>query len=182
MNKDDYNEYLKSDHWQEVREKQLLQDEHRCAFCGSTEKLEVHHINYKNLYNEKPGCDTITFCDTCHRKYHRIREAYIEKSKSIKQKYIDAVQEAMKPLAETYYEEASEVVAHAAFAFLGGAKVKNYGHLVKTTCELLELDNTSQIPVCCPSPPRSEELGGRHGVYNDACNKLSALRKQAKKG
>lgn len=70
----DYEAYLKSPHWMEVRKKRLEKDEYKCAVCGNGGKLDVHHISYKRLGMEDISTDLITLCHPCHAMLHRIRE------------------------------------------------------------------------------------------------------------
>src|ERR1035437_5576370 len=52
QNKRDYyrNVYLRSEHWKNLRkEKKKLNPV--CEVCGSKKKLDVHHINYRMLYD-----------------------------------------------------------------------------------------------------------------------------------
>lgn len=68
--------YLKSPHWEEVRQKTLKRDEHRCRFCGCsstrTNCLEVHHRDYDNLWQETDAT-LITLCKRCHRGMHKLK-------------------------------------------------------------------------------------------------------------
>ena len=62
----DYNLYLKSTHWRNIR-RQKLKQTHSCAGCGIDSDLQVHHKHYKTIGHE--GLDDLTiFCDDCHRK------------------------------------------------------------------------------------------------------------------
>ncbi len=60
-----YDDYLRSPHWIMTRAEALERDGHRCRLCSSTEKLQVHHSTYENLWDEDP-LDLITLCDHCH--------------------------------------------------------------------------------------------------------------------
>lgn len=44
-----------------------------CFRCGSRERLNVHHKNYKNLGNETDK-DLVVLCENCHKKLHQIAE------------------------------------------------------------------------------------------------------------
>ena len=63
--------YLKTGHWQGVRERMLFKFQNKCAMCSSSENLNVHHnkMGYKNR-----GCeldtDVVVVCNMCHRLYH----------------------------------------------------------------------------------------------------------------
>jgi len=44
------NNYLKSEHWANLRSLKLAETP-QCEVCGTTEDLDVHHKNYRNLYD-----------------------------------------------------------------------------------------------------------------------------------
>jgi hypothetical protein len=45
-----WNHYLKSDHWKDLKTKKLEKNP-ICEGCKADKYLDVHHINYKNLYD-----------------------------------------------------------------------------------------------------------------------------------
>lgn len=83
-----YDKYLKSTHWQNIRMKKL--DAGRfCNICQSVDNLHIHHRRYsignkeatnskKRGLNIKAGstlgreklCDLIVLCGSCHRLWH----------------------------------------------------------------------------------------------------------------
>ena len=69
--KEEYQEYLKSDHWKEIRLKALDRAGNRCQLCSSTDNLNVHHNTYKNRGNEDLK-DLVVLCRNCHEKFHDI--------------------------------------------------------------------------------------------------------------
>lgn len=64
-----YQAYLNSDAWKEIRNKRVKMDGYKCQVCGSSSNLEVHHLTYEHKYHENMD-DLITLCDKCHRKVH----------------------------------------------------------------------------------------------------------------
>ena len=65
-----YKWYIKySDKWQIKRAQRMKIDNYMCK-CGATENLEVHHITYKNLFDE-PMIDLETLCHKCHEEKHK---------------------------------------------------------------------------------------------------------------
>jgi predicted nucleic-acid-binding Zn-ribbon protein len=62
-------EYLKSDHWKELRKRKLKQSP-ICEKCGSNGYVEPHHLQYKNLYDVKLK-DLMTLCRKCHVEEHK---------------------------------------------------------------------------------------------------------------
>lgn len=65
-----YAEYLKTDHWQELRRQKLKQAKYRCQLCNSPNNLEVHHRTYKNRGQEYLS-DLTVLCDPCHERFHK---------------------------------------------------------------------------------------------------------------
>lgn len=63
-----HNVYLKSEHWKELRGRKLLTTPF-CEECQRIHNLDVHHINYKNLYDVLLE-DLMTLCRSCHKKKH----------------------------------------------------------------------------------------------------------------
>lgn len=67
--KEDYEDYLHTDHWYNVRSKALRRANMRCQVCSSRNSLQVHHCNYSCLGEEKPR-DVLVMCASCHKKRH----------------------------------------------------------------------------------------------------------------
>ena len=68
----EYRDYLKSDHWRQVRAEALSRAGYRCQFrylmlfrCPECERLEVHHKNYKRLGEER-AADLKVLCEGHH--------------------------------------------------------------------------------------------------------------------
>lgn len=74
-----YVEYLKTEHWQRVREGALVRAEHRCQLCNTTEFLNVHHRTYENRGAEKDS-DVTVLCKPCHERFHDIRSSQPSRS------------------------------------------------------------------------------------------------------
>ena len=67
--KEEYQAYLKSPKWQATRKRLYRAYEYKCAMCGSPKNLNVHHITYENLGEEKDE-DLTVLCQTCHSELH----------------------------------------------------------------------------------------------------------------
>jgi hypothetical protein len=67
----DYKEYLQSEDW---KSKRRAKNPRRCGICASTERLEVHHIHYRNLVDVEMS-DLRTLCRRCHSLYHSLEKA-----------------------------------------------------------------------------------------------------------
>lgn len=89
MNKEEYAEYLKSEHWQHVREAALERARGACQLCGDDENtLNVHHNNYNRL-EEEWDSDVIVLCSNCHAQFHSklVEAEFEEKYASIREQY-----------------------------------------------------------------------------------------------
>lgn len=67
-------EYMQSGKWKKIRFSRLKIAQHKCEYCGSTHKLECHHITYKRLTQEHIE-DLVILCgglNGCHQKIHDI--------------------------------------------------------------------------------------------------------------
>lgn len=72
MTKEGYREYLKSEHWKEVRDERLKIDKRKCYLCGRASALNVHHLRYNTLGHENVEHDLVSLCYKCHSMLHRI--------------------------------------------------------------------------------------------------------------
>lgn len=68
-----YRQYLKSEHWQQIRKVALERADHKCQVCGHRDKkLNVHHNTYENKGHEDLT-DLCVLCDDCHKAFHKKR-------------------------------------------------------------------------------------------------------------
>ena len=65
----DYQAYICSKHWREVKEAALKRTGYKCQICSSKERLHVHHNNYENMFHEGET-DVIVLCQKCHSLFH----------------------------------------------------------------------------------------------------------------
>jgi hypothetical protein len=68
---ENYEDYLKSDHWYFMIILKRLQVDNKCEICGSSHGLEVHHLTYERLGNENLE-DLQVLCSYHHKKVHGI--------------------------------------------------------------------------------------------------------------
>jgi len=94
-----YSEYLKTDHWMEVRQDAFRLFGSRCAMCNSTEHLEAHHRTYLSIGCEKT-CDVICLCRKCHGHFHAEHVAEGQKTKPIKEREAKAKEQKTKQKTE----------------------------------------------------------------------------------
>lgn len=64
-----YTEYLKSPQWKSKRQELFNERGKRCESCGRTENIQVHHLTYRNVFNENLE-DLQVLCKKCHSKKH----------------------------------------------------------------------------------------------------------------
>jgi hypothetical protein len=70
---EDYQEFLKSDFWKELKEKLKQKPFYqKCSCCGNKEEIELHHINYKDILNSSSERFIFPVCRDCHQKIHNI--------------------------------------------------------------------------------------------------------------
>jgi hypothetical protein len=65
----EYDAYLLSPQWQELRQQALERDGHRCRVCNSAKRLDVHHRTYERFGHEDLD-DLTVLCRGCHERYH----------------------------------------------------------------------------------------------------------------
>lgn len=70
--------YLKTPHWQCIRQETIELYNGRCWKCGTTkERLQCHHLVYRDkdgssiLGKEVPGVHVVPVCRNCHQHLHR---------------------------------------------------------------------------------------------------------------
>lgn len=70
-----YKRYLRSVHWQNLRQQALSRANGRCEMCGykpwKPGTLQVHHRTYERIGKEGLD-DLIVVCPRCHMKIHGI--------------------------------------------------------------------------------------------------------------
>lgn len=69
MNKETYKQYLRTPHWRGVKKRIHKLRGGKCEKCSSTTRLEVNHLTYARLGNERDS-DLELLCHSCHHNYH----------------------------------------------------------------------------------------------------------------
>lgn len=64
-----YQVYLNSAWWKHRRGSAIFDAKHKCQQCGFADELDVHHLNYDNLWAEREK-DLLVFCRRCHLDLH----------------------------------------------------------------------------------------------------------------
>lgn len=63
--KNQYHEYLKTDKWQRLAARAKKRSRGKCDICGVREDIEVHHLTYERIFQEKLE-DLLVVCGGCH--------------------------------------------------------------------------------------------------------------------
>lgn len=70
--KQNYKQYLETEHWKSIRESKLKETGYKCQLCSKTDaELHVHHNTYERIGDEDMN-DLIVLCKDCHKKFHNI--------------------------------------------------------------------------------------------------------------
>ena len=67
-----YQEYLQSWDWVRLRNREFARAQYsceRCGFHGTDKEVQLHHLHYQTLGQERPG-DVEVLCPRCHRAKH----------------------------------------------------------------------------------------------------------------
>jgi 5-methylcytosine-specific restriction endonuclease McrA len=62
---------LPSADYQLLRNQVLERDGWRCQLCGTSNRLEVHHIKSRGSLGDDTPQNLITLCAECHGTFHR---------------------------------------------------------------------------------------------------------------
>lgn len=82
MNKNgitDYDSFLRSDLWREIKTKSKTEFKNggACCFCGATENIHLHHIRYgKNNFKKAIMKNILPACQRCHYGIHEVEKQY----------------------------------------------------------------------------------------------------------
>jgi hypothetical protein len=66
-----YDDYLRSEHWQATRAAALRRAGYKCQLCcrKRDRELHVHHLTYERLWHEDEQ-DLVVLCSACHWFLH----------------------------------------------------------------------------------------------------------------
>lgn len=69
-----YDEYMKSEAWEQKKKQRMEVDHYACVMCGRSiehcRTMQVHHVSYRRLGRENIYTDLCTVCGSCHKKLH----------------------------------------------------------------------------------------------------------------
>jgi 5-methylcytosine-specific restriction endonuclease McrA len=69
IDREQYRVYLLSDSWKRRRDKVMKRANNICEGCLTNAATDVHHLSYKNIYNEF-AFELIALCNRCHKRIH----------------------------------------------------------------------------------------------------------------
>ena len=149
-----YTEQLLDPRWKEKRRAVLHRDNHACIYCGSTQKLHVHHLCYTGFAWEAPDADLITLCLECHKQVHGIMDygdfALVYKN------YLRYVQQQASETLPTlvtliYFNDAKNIVraTHEFIAEQSGVSIPTVARHMKRLRELRVVINDVMVPYAC---------------------------------
>lgn len=98
----EYNEYLKSPEWKEIRQLVFRRDGHVCQVCNTNPATQVHHITYERFRNELLD-DLLSVCAPCHSNLHPWQDEDSHKRVKPKKRRKSRVR-----VAFTFYREEEE--------------------------------------------------------------------------
>ena len=73
MANDKYQDYLKTIHWYQLKQRALVRSSYKCEKCQSNIKLQVHHKFYRPDLLDTLIEDLMVLCCVCHKKEHGLR-------------------------------------------------------------------------------------------------------------
>lgn len=105
----------------------------RCAHCGSTDKLELHHWAPQSKFHDANEWPMSWLCQECHHEWHRRINARSELADITHQlnrlrDYLDRLEQSASPVAVT----GERLVAHTAVAKMVGLDYPALNRMVKS--------------------------------------------------
>ncbi len=71
--KEIYSEYLLTPHWAQLKEETFKAHGHSCHACGSIDRVDAHHLVYRENLSDCTTEDMLPLCRSCHEKLHKIK-------------------------------------------------------------------------------------------------------------
>lgn len=67
----EYQQYLESAHWRNLRQQAFKRDGFKCTQCPATLNLRGHHVRYRKDLRLCTVDDISTLCKKCHDRHHK---------------------------------------------------------------------------------------------------------------
>jgi hypothetical protein len=89
-----YDEFLKSDIWQEIKAKASHRKFYQeCFLCSSREGIELHHMSYKKLVGKHSLANILPCCRRHHQEIHdlakELKTSVKSASKKVAKRWVD---------------------------------------------------------------------------------------------
>lgn len=162
--KEDYQEYLKSEHWMALRNSVITQTDGRCSVCLKQDALnDVHHIYYCGCWYKTKPHHLTCLCRECHQLVHEQLDGdeSVKPAEHFKRFFsIRASLRAQNPQAVALAREHPEYVKQAERRPQREAMVatiekreakKRYKHLVSHHLSKLSADELNSVAVLIAS-------------------------------
>lgn len=104
MNKKEYKEYLKSEHWKCFKKDYFKRFDKLCFECGCKNKVSLHHKNYLRLWCEK-FTDVVALCRFCHARRHGKFVQEVKKVNKQNEPWSKLIRKAKKNVACYVYNQ-----------------------------------------------------------------------------
>lgn len=111
-NKEEYKVYLDSPHWKAIRKRLYREYEYKCAMCGSPKNLNVHHITYDNLGEEKDE-DLTVLCQKCHSELHDGNYTFFDDLCAAWSRLYEEMENETDELKKAIAKKQADIVSHA---------------------------------------------------------------------
>jgi hypothetical protein len=72
--RDYYEAYIQSAHWKRLRRQAFERDGFKCALCESTDRIQGHHLRYRQELDKSTVDEIQTLCFKCHDAYHMLQD------------------------------------------------------------------------------------------------------------
>lgn len=66
-----YEEYLRTEHWDQLRLQCREKHKGECAICASRRRPQTHHWRYRANWFDTELSDLVLLCEACHAMVHR---------------------------------------------------------------------------------------------------------------
>lgn len=130
--------------------------------------MNVHHLNYDNLWNEVIELDLVTLCRNCHKRFHEYIDQYQPEIKQMNRRWKEAASDAIRDITIEYRTESGKHLANVIHSFIGDKANPNIARIIKVFMLGLgyEAGYTNVYP-----------RNVKQNTYTIAAQSLSAMRK-----
>jgi hypothetical protein len=99
--KDQYTQYIASEHWTTLRAEALAKAKRKCEVCQSNGSLNGHHLQYRNL-TDCTTDDILVLCQSCHDMWHCFFGSSVIKSRDFTVGFISGLGASLNAVPEMF--------------------------------------------------------------------------------